>query len=281
MEFASVTMRGFHHMKGLLAALALGVAAANPAAQTTGTEAPPHRPAVASPKTPTVASPKPTSVRISVRDQGGATLTGVRLSVAGTTGDAEFTTGAAGTAIVPIPKAGLFRVRCEREGFVTLEREFIVGNGAWNPVDVVLNAAPPPPPAPVPPAPSQAAPAATIPPSGPPMTVSIPDFVDKNFIGRDPVKESILACKPLETVRLLQMRENIAPHVHDRIDEIIYVVAGEGAVRIGEEQSPIRAGSLVFVPNGSDHSIERRGKNPLIVVSTLVGASCDSAKSTR
>jgi mannose-6-phosphate isomerase-like protein (cupin superfamily) len=82
-------------------------------------------------------------------------------------------------------------------------------------------------------------------------------------------------------VRLLQMRENIAQHVHDRIDELIYVVAGEGAVRLGEEQNPIRAGSLVFVPNGSAHSIERRGKNPLIIVSTLVGPSCDAAKSTR
>ena len=72
------------------------------------------------------APPRATSVRISVRDQGGATLTGVHLLVSGTAGGGEYTTGAAGTAIVPIPKAGVFRVRCEREGFVTLEREFTV-----------------------------------------------------------------------------------------------------------------------------------------------------------
>ena len=113
------------------------------------------------------------------------------------------------------------------------------------------------------------------------MTVSIPDFIDKNFIGRAPLKESILACKPLETVRLLQLRDNIAPHVHDRVDEVIYVVAGEGAVRIGEEENPVRAGSLVLVPNGNGHSIVRRGKNPLIVVSTLVGSACDPVKNTR
>jgi hypothetical protein len=255
-----------------MAALALGLAVATPAAQTTGRE-PAQRPAAA--------SPKATSVRISVRDQGGASLDGVRLLVSGTAGGGEFTTGAAGTAIVPIPKAGVFRVRCEREGFVTLEREFTVGNGAWNPIDVVLNpAAPPPPPPPAKPAP-EPMPVAPVPSSGPAMTLSIPDFLDKNFIGRDPLKESILACKPLETVRLLQMRDNIAPHVHDRVDEVIYVVAGEGAVRIGEEESPIRAGSLVFVPNGNGHSIERRGKNPLIVVSTLVGSSCEAAKNTR
>jgi hypothetical protein len=259
-------------MKGLLAALALGAAVANPAAQTQTTGQPSKRP---------VAVPaKATSVRVSVKDQDGVTLSGVRLLVSGTAGGGEYTTGAAGTAIVPIPKAGLFRVRCEHEGFVTLEREFTVGNGTWNPVDVVLNAAaPPPPPPPPPPAkPETPAPIAS---SGPPITVSIPDFVDKNFIGREPMKESILACKPLETVRLLQMRENIASHVHDRVDELIYVVAGEGAIKVGEEQNAIRAGSLIFVPNGSGHSIERRGKNPLIVVSTLVGSSCDSAKATR
>ncbi|MGH9421120.1 MAG: cupin domain-containing protein [Thermoanaerobaculia bacterium] len=199
--------------------------------------------------------------------------------MSGTTGGGEFTTGAAGTAIVPIAKAGLFRVRCERDGFVTLEREFTVGNGAWNPVDVVLNAAPPPPPPPPAPAPKPA-PAATVLPSGPPMTMSIPDFVDKNFIGRDPMKESVLACKPMETVRLLQMRDNIASHVHDRVDEVIYVVAGEGAVRIGEQENAIHAGSLVFVPNGTEHGLERRGKNPLIVVSTLVGSACEGTKTT-
>jgi hypothetical protein len=257
-------------MKGLMAAFALALAAANPAAQPTGKE-PQQRPAVAPPRT--------TSVRISVKDQDGAPLTSVHLLVSGTTGGGEFTTGAAGTAIVPIPKPGVFRVRCEREGFVTLEREFTVGSGPRTPVDVVLNAAPPPPPPPAAPVP-EPAPLAPVPSSGPPMIMSIPDFVEKNFIGRDPVKESILACKPLETVRLLQMRDNIAQHVHDRVDEVIYVVAGEGAIRIGETDNPVRAGSLVFVPNGSGHSLERRGKNPLIVVSTLVGSSCDQAKNT-
>jgi oxalate decarboxylase/phosphoglucose isomerase-like protein (cupin superfamily) len=110
------------------------------------------------------------------------------------------------------------------------------------------------------------------------VTLSIPDFIDKNFIGRDPLKESIVACKPLETVRLLQMRDGIARHVHDRLDEIIYVIAGEGAVRIGEETTPIRAGALVVLPNGTAHAFERRGKNPLIVLSTLTGSPCEASK---
>jgi hypothetical protein len=257
-------------MKAFITALALGATVANVAGQTPGRAPVPRAAAAAA---------KPTSVRISVKDKSGASLSDVRLLVSGAAGGGEYTTGPAGTAIVPIPKAGLFRVRCERDGFVTLEREFTVGNGTWNPVDVVLNEAPPP--AAPPPAPAPEPKPAAIPSSGPPVTVSIPDFVDKNFIGRDPMKESILACKPMETVRLLQMRDSLAPHVHDGVDEIIYVVAGDGAMKIGQEETALRAGSLVFVPNGSGHSLERRGKNPLIVVSTLVGSSCDRARSTR
>jgi hypothetical protein len=218
-------------------------------------------------------------VRISVRDQDGASLSDVHLLLSGgRTG--EFTTGPAGTAVVPNLSDGVYRVRCEREGFITLEREFVLRGGAWNPVDIVLNAAPPSPPPP-PPAPEpQAAPPAT-PAGGPPVTVSIVEFLDRNFIGGEPFKESILACRPQETVRLLQLREAIARHVHEQADEIVYVVAGEGAVRIGEEATPVRAGSLVLVPNGSGHGFERRGKNPLVVVSTLVGPMCEPAKTAQ
>jgi mannose-6-phosphate isomerase-like protein (cupin superfamily) len=110
--------------------------------------------------------------------------------------------------------------------------------------------------------------------------MSVVDFLDRNLIGREPFKESILSCTPLETVRLLQMREGVARHVHERVDEIVYVVAGEGAVRMGDETVPVRPGSLLVIPNGNAHAFERRGKNPLVVVSTLAGGPCESAKST-
>jgi hypothetical protein len=212
-------------------------------------------------------------VRIDVKDQAGERLSGVHLVLSGA-GTGEFTTGGAGTAFVPNLQDGVYRLRCEHEGFITLEREFTVKAGTLSPVEVVLNPAPPPPPPP--PAPEPPPPPAMAP-SGPPVTMSIVDFLDRNIIGREPFKESLLACKPLETVRLLQMREAVARHVHDRADEIIYVVAGEGAVRLGEETMTVKAGSLVVVPNGTAHAFERRGKNPFIVMSTLVGSACQSA----
>jgi hypothetical protein len=179
--------------------------------------------------------------------------------------------------VVPDLKDGTYRLRCEHEGFITLEREFTVRGGAYSQVDVMLNLAPPPPPKPAP----EPAPPAAIPPGGRPATFSVVDYLDRNLIGREPLKESIVACNPLETVRLLQMREGVAQHVHEGADEVIYVVAGEGTVRMGEAPTPVRAGSLVVVTNGTGHAFERSGKNPLIVVSTLVGAPCDRAETQR
>ena len=217
---------------------------------------------------------KPSPIRITVRDPQGARLEGVRLTVSGAA-EGEFTTGGAGTAMVPDLKPGIYRVRVEHEGFVTLEREFTLASGPWNPIDIVLNEAPPPPKPEPPPAP---APAPAVAPGGPPVAISVPDFVERNFIGREPLKESIVACKPFETVRLLQIREPVAPHTHDRNDELVYVIAGQGAVRINGEATPVSAGSLVVLPAGSGHSFERRGKNPLVVMSALTGSACEAAK---
>ena len=225
---------------------------------------------------PAVTSARAASVRIAVRDQDGTGLSEVRLVLSGAA-TGEFVTGAAGTTVVPDLKDGTYRLRCERDGFISLEREFTVRGGAYSQLDVVLNPAPPPPPLPAP----EPAPAAAIPAGGPPVTLSVVDYLDRNLIGREPLKESILACSPLETVRLLQMREGVAQHVHENGDEVIYVVAGEGNVRIGDAPTPVRAGSLVVVTNGTGHAFERVGKNPLIVVSTLAGAPCDHAETLR
>ena len=105
--------------------------------------------------------------------------------------------------------------------------------------------------------------------------MSIPDFVSRNFIGKEALKESTLGCTRTATTRLLQVRDAIASHSHADVDEVFYVVAGEGSVTMAQKGAlPIGPGSLGILPRGAPHTIERRGKNPLILLSTLTGAPC-------
>jgi mannose-6-phosphate isomerase-like protein (cupin superfamily) len=178
---------------------------------------------------------------------------------------------------------GSRRLRLEREGFITLEREVTIRAGKPSEVYIVLSTAPAveappePPPAPPPPA-SKPAPVPIA--VGPPVHVSVPAFLDRNFIGREAFKQTMLACMPGSSTRLLQLRDPLAAHVHDDVDEILYVVAGEGAIRIGGQTTLAEPGSLSVIPRGVEHAIERRGNNPLIVLSSLAGEPCVAPTAT-
>jgi mannose-6-phosphate isomerase-like protein (cupin superfamily) len=204
----------------------------------------------------------------------------VRVVVSGPASQ-EINTDATGIASLGTIRDGSYRLRFEREGFITLEREFSVTNGQPSEIAVALSVAPAPPPPPVEPVappPDPIVPPAPPPvasePSGPPVFVAIPEFLDKNYIGRAPLKESVLGCLGSSTTRVLQLHDALAEHTHADMDEILYVVAGEGTVRIHDTSSVMAAGSLSIIPRGVPHTIERRGKNPMIVLSTLSGAPC-------
>jgi len=226
------------------------------------------------------ASSKPaaaTPIRVTVKNQAGDTLSDARLTLSGdATGD--FVTGGAGTAILPNLGDGTYRLRCEHRGFVTLEHEFVLRAGMPKAIDLALTPEPPAPPPPPPPAP---APTKALPPPGPPVTMSIVDFIDKNFIGKEPFTESTLACASAETVRLLQIRESVASHTHNDADEILYVVAGEGTARLDAQTVALKPGMLVLAPRNSAHAFEKKGKNPLMLLSTLSSAACHEATASK
>jgi mannose-6-phosphate isomerase-like protein (cupin superfamily) len=235
------------------------------------------KPPVAPSKPPVQTRPRPrprtpAALAIVIRNQSGTPLPDVRIVVSGE-GSKEAKTDANGSASIAAIHDGEYRLRFERDGFVTLERDVTVKNGQPSGIEVVLNPAPPPPPPPEP----TPTPAPQAGPSGPPVNVSIPDFLDKNSIGRDPLKESVLGCTGDSTTRVLQIRDALAVHTHAALDEVIYIVAGEGTVRLGGQASAISAGSLAVIPRGVPHALERRGRNPLTVLSMLAGAPCQAA----
>ena len=84
----------------------------------------------------------------------------------------------------------------------------------------------------------------------------------------------MLGCTATGTATLHQLRDTWAAHAHDNAEEWIYVVAGEGTIRIGTSDQNVRAGTFTLVPHTVSHTVIPQGRNPLIVVSVLSGPAC-------
>src|SRR5262245_61792131 len=62
---------------------------------------------------------KTVSVRVTVKDQNGTSIDDAHVALIGPDAQ-EFTTGAAGTAVIPDLKPGtVYRLRCTHDGFIT------------------------------------------------------------------------------------------------------------------------------------------------------------------
>jgi mannose-6-phosphate isomerase-like protein (cupin superfamily) len=108
-----------------------------------------------------------------------------------------------------------------------------------------------------------------------PKTVSLPDYIEKNFItGREPQKQTEIGCSGLEQALLWQVREPWNGRQHESADGMLYVVGGDGRLKLGEKEFTIAAGAFILVPRGMTYSLSRTGRNPLIVLAVLAGAPC-------
>ena len=217
-----------------------------------------------------VRKPARSTMTVTVTDLEGKTIPNVRVTASGPV-DREAATDASGIVTFRSMIAGTYRLRFEHDAFVTLERQ-VTQAARPLPVNVSLSVAPVVPPPPPPEKVEPAAPA--LPPPGPPTTVSIPDFVEDNFIGSAPMALSLVGCAPSAAANVLQLRDPLNQHVHEDADELIYVVAGEGTHKIAGREIALSAGILAVVPRGTPHSIERRGGRPIIVLSILSGPPC-------
>jgi len=211
----------------------------------------------------------PTSVTVTITDASGAPIDNVHVSATGPVSRQTLSIDT-GVARLNSVKPGDYRLRLEREGFITLERDLTVKGGSPVSIDLSLSPAPAPPPAPEPP-PS----AVNDAPPGDARSVSIVDFLEKNhFSGKDPQRVDQLGCTASAKTTLLQVKDDQPETAQKDADEVIYVVGGEGKMRLGNTDVPLTAASLVVVPRGTVRGLSRKGRNPLIVLSIVSGPPC-------
>jgi hypothetical protein len=213
---------------------------------------------------------------IEVTTPTGEPVEGARVTLSGPVeragrSDAKGTLGFTGL------RAGTYRLRFVHDDFETLERDVTIAAATRQAqVDVVLTPRPPKPPEPPPPPPPPPEPARPV---GEPSTTDVPAFAERNFIGRsEPQKISIVGCTGYATVRILQVRDPLEGRTNPAADETLYVVAGEAMVRLAGNERVLAPGMLVVIPRGTASSIERRGRNPVILISVQSGPACPDAR---
>jgi len=64
-------------------------------------------------------------------------------------------------------------------------------------------------------------------------------------------------------VMALLPREEIGSEVHKAVDQLLYVVKGEGVAVIGDAEEPLRNGAMFCVPAGTTHNLINTGTEPL------------------
>jgi mannose-6-phosphate isomerase-like protein (cupin superfamily) len=258
--------------------LAPGVSAAaqtpqpTPAPQTAPAAKPAQPPAGRARQSPP-ASPR-LSLTVMVTALDGKTLPEVVVRAAGPV-DREAPTDPSGLVTFANMAPGTYRLRFEHPGFITFEKEVTMGVGKPMRASAALSAAPPPP---VPPQVESPAPPPVTPPAPAgnyqPHVVSFESWIDSSFIGRAPSRRLAAGCTASASSTLVQTNEPIPERSRPDADETIYIVAGEGTLRMGSREHSLSAGWLVTIPRGTAHAITRRGSRPLMFVSTLSGPPC-------
>ena len=246
---------------------------------------PPAKPPVTTPA-PVTQAPRPrpsgsstTTALIFITDGAGRPIENVTVQVMGPV-DRELKSPASGPTRIDGLRAGTYRVRFTHEKFITFEKEIAWRAGTAQPeLAVTLNAAPeraaPPPPAPAAPVTPPVSSAPKLPAPGAPKTVSLPDFIEKNFIsGREPQKENLIGCSGVGQAMLWQIRDPWNGRQHESADGMLYVVGGEGRLKLAEREFTVAAGAFAVVPRGTTYNLSRSGRNPLIVLAVLAGAPC-------
>jgi mannose-6-phosphate isomerase-like protein (cupin superfamily) len=206
-----------------------------------------------------------------VTDQAGKPIPDVKTSVVDGPVDRSGTTDKDGVVRLSALKPGTFRLRFESKNYIAFEREIAVRAGQPVEVEVTLNAAPataaPPPPAQAPAPPLQPSPVSGDESVGRAHAQYLADWIDQNLIGRnEPKKETVVGETKGAVASVLQVRDPVKDRSNADSDEFLYVIAGDGAVRVGGTTESVTAGWFIVVPRGTRYTVERRGRNPLIVL---------------
>lgn len=60
----------------------------------------------------------------------------------------------------------------------------------------------------------------------------------------------------------------IGEEIHEHEDQLLYLIAGNGEVKLGSDTHPFNAGDAVVVPAGENHNVTNTGSEDLKIITT-------------
>jgi hypothetical protein len=263
-----------------------------------GAPAPATAPKSQPPKTPPATSgqpqkPAPTTGRgatasgtrsgisMTVTDMKGTALDDVHVELTGPMVRAGDTSGGGLINFTGLT-GGTYRLRFSGEAVTALEREVQITAGKVTMIDVSLSPAPPPKeiekvvevPAKAPPQ----APTTKVGPAGMPQTLDLVALVEKEYERKQPRRDSLVACSGNTRSQLTQLNQDQQPLLYENAELTLYVLGGEGTIRMSGNETKVKAGYFVSIPRSTSFVVTRSGKSPLVFLSVLSGEPCEDAK---
>lgn len=62
----------------------------------------------------------------------------------------------------------------------------------------------------------------------------------------------------------------IAPHSHEDVEEVFYVLDGIGKISVNDKKRRVKKGDLIYIPPKTIHTVSQTGQRPLRLVTVSV-----------
>ena len=97
------------------------------------------------------------------------------------------------------------------------------------------------------------------------VKININDILD--FAAEKSARKAIFKEGQLDTGLLLYAPGQTTPdHKHSDIDEVFYVISGEGTITINNEEVLVKEKDIIFSPNGETHGFNNTSSDNWVVL---------------
>ncbi len=102
--------------------------------------------------------------------------------------------------------------------------------------------------------------------------ININDILD--FAAEKNARKAIFKEGQLDTGLLLYAPGQTTPdHKHSDIDEVFYVISGEGTITINNEEVLVKEKDIIFSPNGETHGFNNTSSDNWVVLQIKIETS--------